>query len=108
MLRSMIIVSVIYPKNGESQFNHEYYVEKHLPLVWARWGGMGLSKLEALRGVGSLDGGAPGAELIALLSFDSMESMQAALAAAGAEVVGDIPNFTNVQPVIQINRPAVG
>ena len=53
MLRSMIIVSVIYPKNGESQFNSEYYVEKHCPLVWAHWGGMGLSKLEVLQGVGS-------------------------------------------------------
>ncbi len=81
MLRSMIIVSVVYPKSGESHFDHEYYVEKHLPLVWERWGGMGMSKLEALRGVGALDGGAPGSEMIALLSFESMEAMQAALTA---------------------------
>ncbi len=104
----MIIVSVVYPKSGDSHFDHDYYVKTHLPLVWERWGGMGLSKLEALRGVGALDGGAPGSELIALLSFDSMESMQAALAAAGAEIMGDIPNFTNIQPVIQVNRAAVG
>jgi uncharacterized protein (TIGR02118 family) len=107
MLRGMIIVSVVYPKHGESHFDHEYYVKKHLPLVWARWGGMGLSKLEALRGEASMDGGVPAFELIALLSFDSMESVQAALAAAGAEILGDIPNFTNIQPVIQVNRPTV-
>jgi hypothetical protein len=41
----------------------------------------------------------PGFEVIALLSFESMEAMQAALNAAGAEIVAGIPTFTNVQPV---------
>jgi uncharacterized protein (TIGR02118 family) len=100
----MVIVSVLYAKHEGSRFDHEYYVEKHLPLVWSRWGESGLRKLEALRGAGSLDGGAPAFELIALLSFESMEAMQGALAASGDEIMADIPKFTNVQPVIQTNQ----
>jgi hypothetical protein len=32
-----------------------------------------------------------------------MEAFQKAVAAKGAEVIGDIPKFTSVQPVIQVN-----
>lgn len=104
MLRCMITVSVSYPKHAGSYFDHDYYVQKHAALVRARWGGMGMEKMELLRGEASLEGGEPGFAMIALLSFESVEAMQAALAAAGAEIIGDIPNYTNVQPVIQVNR----
>jgi hypothetical protein len=56
----VITVSVFYPKHSESHFDHENHIQKHTPLVWSRWGGMGLAKLELLRGAASLDGGEPG------------------------------------------------
>ena len=101
----MIVVSVFYPKHSESLFDHEYYLLKHTPLLKSRWSGFGLVNVELLRGDLALDGGPSAFEMIALLTFTSIEEMQAALAASGNEIVGDIANFTNVQPLIQINQP---
>jgi uncharacterized protein (TIGR02118 family) len=105
MIPDMTIVSVLYPRHGESRFDHEYYLQKHMPLLQQRWAGMGLVKMEWMRGVAAPDGGEPGYEVITLLSFASKEAFEAALAASGEEIIGDISNFTNVNPLIQINEP---
>src|SRR6184192_1284407 len=36
--RGMIKVSVMYPNTPGARFNHEYYRDKHMPLVKARMG----------------------------------------------------------------------
>jgi uncharacterized protein (TIGR02118 family) len=87
------------------RFDHDYYIAKHVPLVQARWGGMGLQGAQLLKGVAAPGGGAPGFQVIANLTFESPASFDAAVAAHGAEVMGDIPNFTEVQPAIQISEP---
>jgi uncharacterized protein (TIGR02118 family) len=104
MIRVMVIVSVLYPRHSESRFDHDYYLRTHVPLVESRWGGMGLVKAKLLRGDSTLDGGTPGFEVIALLTFTSMEALKAALASFGSEIIGDISNYTNVQPLIQVNQ----
>ena len=101
----MVVVSVLYPKAHESHFDHNYYLQKHIPLVRSRWQAMGLMEDMLVRGVSTLDGGQPGFELIGFLTFQSAEQVQAALAAFGQEIIGDIPNFTDVTPVIQMNNP---
>ncbi|MEP6714160.1 MAG: EthD family reductase [Terriglobia bacterium] len=101
----MIIVSVMYPKTSESTFDMKYYVETHTPLVQARLSPIGMESLHAMRGTGSLDGGPPPFEVIAQLQFGSVQQLQEALTAHGAEIIGDIAKFTNVQPVMQINEP---
>ncbi len=99
----MIIVTVVYPKTAESHFDLDYYLQKHIPLVKARITGM--ESIRIMRGTGALDGGRPGFEMIALLHFSSLERMRDALAAHGQEIMGDIPKFTDIQPLIQINEP---
>ena len=37
------------------------------------------------------------------LRFDSVEAFQKAFGPHAAEITGDIPNYTNVQPIIQIS-----
>jgi uncharacterized protein (TIGR02118 family) len=37
-------------------------------------------------------------------SFDSLESFMAAFSAHAATLQGDVPNYTDVQPVIQVNE----
>jgi hypothetical protein len=37
-----------------------------------------------------------------------MEDLQKGLAAHAAEILADVPNFTNVQPQIQIGRVVLG
>jgi len=98
-------VSVIYPHAEGATFDFDYYERVHLPLVAKSWADAGLTGAEALRGAAGGDGGEPPFLAIALIRFDSMESFQAAMAGPHAAViVGDIANFTNVQPVIQVNE----
>lgn len=103
----MIVVSVMYPAGAEATFDMNYYREKHLPLVGARWNDCGLSEAKVLQGTGAPGGAAPVYSVIVLLTFDSVADFEQAVARHGAEIMGDIANFTNVKPVIQINGVVV-
>jgi uncharacterized protein (TIGR02118 family) len=99
----MIIVSVMYPATEVATFDEDYYLRTHVPMVGARWKDCGLREAKVLRGSSAPGGGAPAYSIIALLTFDSAAAFQQALERHGAEIIGDIPKFSNVQPVIQIN-----
>lgn len=102
----MIVVTVMYPNTEGSRFDQDYYLATHMPLVQEKWGGMGLQDSKVLKGVG---GGAPGQpakyQVVTQMTFDSMENFAAAGKAHGAEIFADIKNFTDVQPVMQVNTP---
>lgn len=100
----MPTVSVIYPRQGSAGFDFDYYTAAHLPLLTKRWGDAGLVGVQALRGVATPDGQEPPYLAMALLRFASIEALQAAMTGAHApEIIGDITNFTSVQPHVQIN-----
>lgn len=100
----MIKVSVMYPNSSDAKFNIDYYCNVHLPMVSELLG-------DALKG-GNVDhglaGGAPGEEpaFIAMghILFDSVESFQGAFGPHAEQIMADIPNFSNVQPQIQISE----
>jgi uncharacterized protein (TIGR02118 family) len=101
----MIRVSVLYATGDGKTFDHDYYVNKHMALVRERLGGLGLRRIEVDRGIA---GGAPGAPapFIAAghLYFDSLEEFQNAMRPHGKELFADVPNFTNIQPQVQIGE----
>jgi uncharacterized protein (TIGR02118 family) len=99
----VLVVSVMYP--ATARFDLDYYTQRHMRLVRERWGDMGLREARLLRGTSGPDGSAAQFTLIALLSFASAQDFQAALAKHGAELLADIKNFTDVQPVLQLNEP---
>ena len=92
----MIRMSVFYPYADDATFDHEYYRERHVPLVMRTWG---VTKAE-------IDKGVDGPYVAAVhLEFDSVESMHAALAAEGSgEVMADVGNYTNITPVLQTSE----
>ena len=57
-------------------------------------------------------GGAPGAPATYVgmrhIYGDSVESFQAAFGPHAREIMGDIPNYTDLQPVLQISEVVVG
>ena len=99
----MIVVSVMYPATAGAKFDMDYYREKHMPLVGSRWNGRGLREVKVLHGVGA-PGGAPAYSVIALLTFDSAADFEQAVARDGAEIMGDVANFSSVQPLIQVSE----
>jgi uncharacterized protein (TIGR02118 family) len=99
----MIKVSVLYPNSGDAKFDMNYYVTKHMPMVRQKLGA-------ACKGVAveqGIAGGAPGAPpaFVAMghLLFDSADAFQQAFAPHASEIMSDIPNYTKIQPVIQIS-----
>lgn len=100
----MIKVSVMYPNTPDGKFDMDYYGNTHMPLVAELLG-------DALKG-GAVDsglaGGAPGSApaFIAMghITFDSVESFQQAFGPNAEKIMADLPNFTNIQPQIQISE----
>jgi uncharacterized protein (TIGR02118 family) len=99
----MVIVSVVYPASEGARFETDYYLKTHVPMVGDRWKDWGLREAKVLRGSSMPGGGKPAYLVMALLTFDSASAFEQALERHGPEIVGDIPNFTNIQPVIQVN-----
>jgi len=56
-----------------------------------------------VKGAGTPDGGPAPFQVMALLTFESTEAFQKAVAAHGNEIFADIPNFTQAQAQVQIN-----
>ncbi len=97
----MILVTVMYPA-GE-KFDTDYYLKTHMPLVKERWSANGLKSAQAIKGTVKADGSAPDYQMMALLTFGSMDDFKAAGKAHGKEIFADIPKFTSAQAVVQIN-----
>ena len=100
----MIKVSIFYPNEMGKSFDFDYYFEKHMPVSIKR-----LSP--ALKGV-SVERGLhleiPGLQTpyvaMAHFLFDSAESFFAAFNEHGSELTADIPNYTDIEPIIQISE----
>ena len=104
----MIKVTVMYPNTPGTRFDHEYYRDKHMPLVKARMGD-NCRYYTIDRG---LAGGTPDSQATYVgmchIFCDSMESFQAGFGPHANEILGDIPNYTDITPVVQISEVVVG
>lgn len=100
----MITVCVMYPKTDSSTFDMDYYLQKHMKLVHSRWDSMGLRNARVLHGQKGPDGAEPPYAVMAILDFESLDAFGKAAGEHGPELFGDIPNFTNVQPQVQISE----
>jgi uncharacterized protein (TIGR02118 family) len=104
MSKGMIKVSVLYANGDGKKFDFDYYVTKHVPLV-SNTLGEALVDTSYDKGLG---GGAPGSEApfaaIANLFFNSMEEFGQAFEKGAPILMADIPNFTNIEPIIQVNE----
>lgn len=99
----MIKVSVLYPNTAGCKFDMNYYLDKHMPMVDRKLGSA-CKSIEVDQGVA---GGGPGAPApfvaIGHLYFDSVDAFQAAFTPHAQDIMADIANYTDIQPVIQIS-----
>ena len=100
----MIKVSVMYPNGENAKFDMDYYCNSHIPMVLGHMGDA-CKDSSVEQGLG---GGAPGEPPAFLamgnLYFDSVEKFQGAFGPHAKTILADIPNYTNIQPVIQISE----
>jgi uncharacterized protein (TIGR02118 family) len=100
----MIKVSVLYPKSDNSHFDINYYRDTHMTLVRQKLGSA--CKRTAIESglAGGTPGEAPAFIAMGHLYFDSVTDFETAFGPHAEEILGDIPNFTNVQPTVQISE----
>jgi uncharacterized protein (TIGR02118 family) len=99
----MIKVSVFYPSGGGNTFDMNYYLNRHIPMVLAKLGTAckGAAVEQGLGG--ATPGSLPAFSAMGHLYFDSVEAFQAAFGPHAGEIMGDISNYSNVQPTIQVS-----
>ena len=103
----MIKVSVMYPNSPEARFDHDYYRDKHLPLIKSRMGAA-LRYYTIDKGLAGGASGAPAAYVaMCHLLCDSLEAYQSSFSPHAQEIRGDIRNFTDRTPITQISEVVI-
>lgn len=88
--------TVLYPAKSDATFDMSYYSKTHMPLVGSKWAQYGLTSWKILKF------GSDSQYMVqATIEWESEDCFQKAVSSeSAAEVMGDIPNFTNTQPLI--------
>jgi uncharacterized protein (TIGR02118 family) len=103
----MVRISVLYSNEPGKRFDHTYYAQKHLPLVMDRLKSYGMLRYEVDKGLAG-GGGAPAPFVAAChLYFNTAADFQKGIGAHGKEIMGDIPNYTDLAPQIQVSEIVV-
>jgi uncharacterized protein (TIGR02118 family) len=100
----MIKVSAFYPNTEGSRFDIDYYVGTHVDLA-KRLLAPALINFAVDFGIdGGLPDSKPPYHAIGHLTFESVEAFYEAFVPVMTDLQGDIPNYTDVQAVIQISE----
>jgi len=97
----MITVTILYPRTDDSTFDMDYYVNSHMPMFAE---GLG----DACQAWGAISVPAGKYAAIGWATVTSQDDFNAAMAEHGAKVMGDVPNYTNVQPLLLVGEVAGG
>lgn len=99
----MIKLTVMYPNSEGLKFDKEYYTNKHSQLLKEL---LGAAIITSDINIG-IPGGGPDTSapyvVIANVVFESMESFEISFGVNAEKILADLPNFTNVQPQVQIS-----
>jgi len=101
----MIKISILYPNTKTARFDFDYYLNQHIPLATKLLGEhSGYKGVSVERGLG---GAMPNTEAtyVAMCHFlfDSSDGFMAAFMPHAALLQGDIINYPDIMPVIQIS-----
>ena len=102
----MIKISILYPNREGSRFDFGYYIDRHMPRSIEL-----LSAHPAFRGVsvergiaGEAPDRPPAYVAMCHFLFVSAEDFLQAFMPNAPELQGDMPNYTDILPTIQINE----
>jgi uncharacterized protein (TIGR02118 family) len=103
----MIKISVMYPYAAGARFDHAYYREWHMPMM-KRLLGAACLYYTVDKGI---SGRAAGTDPVYVAKCDfvctSVDAYRAASGQHQQEIRGDIANYTDIQPVVQISEVVV-
>jgi uncharacterized protein (TIGR02118 family) len=100
----MIKLSVFYPNRDGSKFDMDYYCESHIPMVQHKLGAACKSVAVEHGLAGATPQSRPAYVAMGHLYFDSLAAFEAAFGPHAQAIMADIPNYTDIEPVIQISE----
>lgn len=102
--KGMIKVTILYPNGDGKKFDMDYYSNKHMPMIASLLGDS--LKLFAIdKGLAGRTPADPVPYLaIGYLYFDNLSAYQNSFRPNAEKIRNDVPNYTNIQPVIQISE----
>lgn len=105
---AMIKVSVMYPHSANARFDHDYYRDKHMPLL-KKLMGDSCQSYTIDKGVG---GGSPGAPPVFVamchIFCESLGEFQKGFGPHAQEILDDVRNYTDIRPQMQISEVVIG
>jgi uncharacterized protein (TIGR02118 family) len=103
----MTKVSIHYPNREGVRFDADYYFNRHMPLA-IRLLSPALRGVSAEEGIGgALPGQPPPYIATCHFLFDSPEAFYAAFLPHAEVLRGDIPVYTDIEPIIQIGEQRI-
>ena len=102
--KGMIKVTILYPNGEGKKFDMDYYSTKHMPMI-ATLLGDSLKLFGIDKGIAGRTPADPIPYLaIGYLYFDNLSAFQNSFRPHAEKIRNDIPNYTNIQPVVQISE----
>ena len=100
----MIKVSAFYPNEEGKKFDMDYYLNSHIPMVQEKCGAA-IKGGAVEQGLSGIEPGSPATYVaMAHLLFDSVEAFQNSFVPHAESIMANIPNYTDIQPTIQISE----
>jgi len=96
-------LTVVYPWKDDAKFDFEYYTGKHLPLLRQLYGAS-VGKMHVHKGMRRGDGSPPAFVGGVTVEILSLEAFDAAAKEHRPKLIADVPNFSNITPVAQIDE----
>lgn len=100
-------VTGIYRWTDGAHFDHEYYGSVHAQLTTRLLAPLGLLRFESDRTVAASPPQTGAVVAISNAYFRSLDEARSALSQAGAALASDLPNYTNIRPVLHISEVLV-
>jgi uncharacterized protein (TIGR02118 family) len=95
-------VTIMYPNRTGARFDFDYYLTKHIPM-WNQF--QGVNKIEVRRGVATHNGLPVPVICSIRIQLDTpIDEFMTRFKNEAHHILEDIPNYTNVEPVIQFDE----
>jgi len=101
-------LTLIYPNDSLANYDIDYLVDKHMPMMQSRWRSSGLTSWNVTKFTPSPEGNPPVYALAATLSWDKPESVPGMGGDVDIDkIMEDMAQFSDKRPII-LSGEAVG
>jgi uncharacterized protein (TIGR02118 family) len=99
----MYRLTVVYENVDKGKFDFDYYINKHLPLVKSRIGDS-ITRTVVCEGIKGVSNEKEPYKAVVQVYLKNLEGLERGLETHGEEIMSDIPRFTNIDPVLNLEK----